>query len=166
MQVSRAQKQIVDLNGQVTMLHTVTQDLLSEAAMPSHSSYLGLSTGSQFHRDRLWHNVNVVGDRCRNDTVGPLHDRLKGMLACCAGPSEYEDKLRLPGHNIEWYEDTFQALKCQAETLQVLLAALRLARHNNTVNAEGQLSRDARENVSILHCLTSGLRQRLHDPSG
>lgn len=166
MQVSRIQKQVKDLDGQVTMLRSVSEDLLGEAASPGRSSILGLSTAGQFHWDQLWHSVNVVGDRCLNDTLSPLQDRLKGVLAGCAGSPEYGVKLRIPGDELGWYGDLFKALNYQAKTLEVLLAAIRLARHSNKVDAEGGLSRDTRENVSILQSLTSVLRQRLQDPSG
>ncbi|KAK5121565.1 hypothetical protein LTR85_004737 [Meristemomyces frigidus] len=161
MQVSYAQKQVVDLNGQVTMLREVTEDLRLVSSW--QSSFLGLSIAGQLLWDGLWRSVNVVGDRCRADILRQLRKGLKSISSRSAESLKSKSDIRIPEDDIAWSEEVFRELERFTETLQVLLAAIRLAYHSTTVNNDGNLPQGM---ISTLRSSMSKLQHKLYDSSG
>lgn len=162
-QVTHAQPQVENLNGQVTMLLDTSKEL---AALSGQSSFSGHSRVSQLLWDRLWHSVNVVGDRCRTDALGPLQNRLQRIIAPSAPYMKPDVNFRLPENDLAWYVNVFTKLEYFTETVEVLLAAIRITRHIDSNTIDGNLPPAARETVSMLHVSIPKLRQKLNGSPG
>jgi hypothetical protein len=158
MQVTHIQKQVVDLNEQVKLLYDVSKEL--RALSSGQSSFWGLSPANQCPLDRLRHSVDIVGDRCRDDTLSLLHNRLARTITRHVDGHSPGVELKLPADDLLWYENTFKTLEVQTEALQVLLATIGLVRDSSTVTIGSNLSA-----VSKVHSLASSLNRKLYDSS-
>jgi hypothetical protein len=166
MRVSTPQKEVTNLYGQAKMLETVSYDVKTEADSyrldHRSTSSLYLTDPIQSHLHRLWDSVNSVGERCSNDTVGPLQDRLNRINGPYVQSAQFDEKLRLPEEDLDWYKATFRTLKHQTGTLRVLKTAINLANCMNDINERGELSGPARDASSTLQPLIAAVKPELY----
>ncbi|KAI1401228.1 hypothetical protein F4819DRAFT_459179 [Hypoxylon fuscum] len=118
-EVSRPQTEIIDLLGQLKILLGVSHELNSGAFNQNQGQT------SDPTQDQVWEAVNIISQRCCNDTMGPLHDgleRIKNLHSHDLAPRQF----LLPHEEILLCQDALQALQYQTAVFSVLQNAIHL----------------------------------------
>lgn len=152
-EVSRPQTETFELFGQVKILHAVSQELNSGALDQNRGQT------SDPTQDQLWDAVNIISQRCCNDTMGPLHDGLEQIkFLHDRDPALYD--LLLPQEEMQLYRDALQALKYQIAVFSVLQKAIRLGILKKDVDSE-EVTKAAFDAASTISYRVSGLKLEL-----
>ncbi|KAI1100873.1 hypothetical protein F4804DRAFT_32516 [Jackrogersella minutella] len=154
-EVSRPQTEIIDLLGQLKILLGVSHEL-NNGAFDQNQGQTSDPT-----QDQLWQSVNIISQRCCNDTIGPLHDNLENIKTH-HNPDPALYQLLLPQEDLQFYQNVLQALRYQTAVFSVLQKAIYLGILKMNFDSEdnAKIAYDVASTISHLASrLTSELKQ-------